>query len=742
MPTATPVSESFFESRLPVVANLLAQSTRGSAEHDILAWYRAELEALRTDGIVRLETSDGEAWASPRLAAAVACLEHKTVDEMRARARAWEVESGNANSLAHRSLEVLIRRVSGSGRRRGRMLVRRRRLVELNAPTMMIEAETRMIAEQADLSGLTCGFDWTASLGRIPADGSTFECWPEAARKRLETLTELSARDVPGWVYSELMRAQEAGAVGVVARLGWSSQVSASDAKVLLETLGISAECLQSCQETIDVDASGVFEPIVGPLLVAAMLAHQNGVAFVSSGWALLLLRGEDALAALEARWAKISDAPLETWRRGVPGPHPVRVGMLELMPEGHWEISVEAVKAFHQESRRQVEAQRSAVAMELVRQERVTKLADAIAVVENAGARFPPLSAVLTREVEALRDLCLARSCGEPMFSPLDLRGRMLFAHLPPVDWSLRRAQKPLAPEPHPVLFDLLYLPPKDLGERLSRHDFSLWQPLIEGILEGAVPPAPQEFVRMLLASNPDPEHWARMAGTAGQVANMGGAMFARRTEEKFAQWLLANAATHLSPAELRRMRLDAIENRPEPSVLADVQALFQESLAGETDDDFCMRVALVWAARALEMGQWAEAEVAATKAMSMIATEDSPEDELLKQLFPRPAWMSGLPHRLLGAAALGSGRVDDAFAQFRLGFASGGSNVLSTKRFLNSFPEDPLNEALLEVGFLAQSASATDTTWRETIEGLARVHPEGDRIRSCQDKLLKSAK
>jgi hypothetical protein len=66
----------------------------------------------------------------------------------------------------------------------------------------------------------------------------------------------------------------------------------------------------------------------------------------------------------------------------------------------------------------------------------------------------------------------------------------------------------------------------------------------------------------------------------------------------------------------------------------------------------------------------------------------------------------------------------------------------VLSTKRLLNSFPEDPLNEALLEVGFLAQSASATDTTWRETIEGLARVHPEGDRIRSCQDKLRKSAK
>jgi hypothetical protein len=32
MPTATPVSESFLESRLPVVANLLAQSTPGSAE--------------------------------------------------------------------------------------------------------------------------------------------------------------------------------------------------------------------------------------------------------------------------------------------------------------------------------------------------------------------------------------------------------------------------------------------------------------------------------------------------------------------------------------------------------------------------------------------------------------------------------------------------------------------------------------------------------------------------------------
>jgi hypothetical protein len=607
---------------------------------------------------------------------------------------------------------------------------------------MMIEAETRMIEEQADLSGLTCGFDWTASLGRIPADVSTFEAWPEAARKRLQTLTELRERDVPGWVYSELMRAEEAGAVGVVARLGWSSQVSAHDAKALLETLGISAECVQSFQETLDVDASRVFEPIVGPLLVAATLAHRDGVAFVSSGWALLLLRGEDALAALEASWAKISDAPLETWRRGVPGSHPVRVGMLELMPEGHWEISVEAVKVFHQESRRQVEAQRSAVAMELVRQERVTKLANAIAVVQNAGASFPPLSAVLTKEVNALRDLCLARSCGEPMFSPLDLRARMLFAHLPPVDWSLRRAPTPLATEPHPVLFDLLYLPPKDLAERLSRYDFSLWQPLIEGILEGAVPPAPQEFVRMLLESNPDPEHWARVAGTAGQVANMPRAMFARRTEEKFTQWLLANAAPRLSPAELRRMRLDAIENRPEPSVLADVQALFQESLAEEADDDFCMRVALVWAARALEMGQWAEAEGAATSAMSMIATEDSPEDELLEQLFPKPAWMFGLPHRLLGAAAMGLGRVDDAFEQFRLGFASGGSSVLSTKRFLNSFPEDPLNEALLEVGFLAQSASATDTTWREAIEGLARVHPAGDRIRSCQDKLRKSAK
>jgi hypothetical protein len=168
-----------------VVANLLAQSTPSSAEHDILAWYKAELEALRTHGIVRLETSDGEAWASPRLAAAVACLEHKTVDEMRARARAWEVESGNANSLECRSLKVLLRRVSGSGRRRGRTLVRRRRLVELNAPTVMIDAETRMLEEQADLSGLTCGFDWTASMGRIPADVSTFEAWPEAARKRL-----------------------------------------------------------------------------------------------------------------------------------------------------------------------------------------------------------------------------------------------------------------------------------------------------------------------------------------------------------------------------------------------------------------------------------------------------------------------------------------------------------------------------------------------------------------------------
>ncbi|MFN9810361.1 MAG: hypothetical protein ACK6CU_12095 [Deltaproteobacteria bacterium] len=530
--------------------------------------------------------------------------------------------------------------------------------------------------------------------------------------------------------------------MAVVARLGWSSQVSARDAKAFLETIGISAESVQSCQETLDVDASGVFEPIVGPLLVAATLAHQNGVAFVSSGWALLLLRGEDALAALEACWAKVSDAPLETWRRGVPGSHPVRVGMLELMPEGHWEISVESVKAFHQESRRQIEAQRSAVAMELVRQERVTKLANAIAAVQNAGASFPPVSAVLAKEARALRDLCLARSYGEPMFSPLDLRARMLFAHLPLVDWSLRRAPKPLATEPHPVLLDLVYLPPKDLAERLSRHDFSLWQPLIEGILEGAVPPAPQEFVRMLLESNPDPEYWARVAGTVGQVANMSGAMFARRTEEKFAQWLLANAATRLSPAELRRMRLDAIENRPEPSVLADVQALFQESLAEDADDDFCMRVALVWAARALEMGQWAEAEVAATKALSMIVTEDSPEDELLDRLFPKPAWMFGLPHRLLGAAAMGLGRVDDAFEQFRLGFASGGSSVLSTKRFLNSFPEDPLNEALLEVGLLAQSASATDTTWRETIERLAQVHPAGDRIRSCQDKLRTSAK
>ncbi|WAS90049.1 hypothetical protein [Nannocystis punicea] len=235
--------------------------------------------------------------------------------------------------------------------------------------------------------------------------------------------------------------------------------------------------------------------------------------------------------------------------------------------------------------------------------------------------------------------------------------------------------------------LFDPELLSPDfDRVHDLWDGEVAAWEPLLEGLAKSVLgDAAPASFCEELVAVSDDLAAWSERAAYVASSMRSEYVYSGLRSAQHLTTWVRNGLLISLpadDPAVLSA-RLDAIERRPVWEVVEHGRALLID-LRAHGDPALLHRALLVHAARCLEEGLWAEAEVTAEEARPF---ERNPA-------FPRRA------ERLSLAARLGRGDITSALAGLDALFLAERSSqstagpVLHSKR---SFSELDEHEAVL---------------------------------------------